>query len=120
MGWTYSFTVLWPPSGNHRNGQRGGRHYTLPETRAFFERVRHACSVQNVPRALSGRLKVVFRCHEPEKKRKRDLDNVAKPLKDALTRAGVWKDDSQVDDLRVLRGSPEENGFVIVEIEELG
>jgi crossover junction endodeoxyribonuclease RusA len=62
---------------------------------------------------------VVFCCHEPLKKRKRDLDNVAKTLKDALTRAGTWQDDSQVDDLRVVRGTPEADPFVIVTIEEL-
>lgn len=119
MGWTYSFTVNWPPSGNHRNGQRGKAHFTLPETRAFFERVKHACVTQRAPMGLSGRLKVILRCHDPELRRIRDLSNVIKTTEDALTRAGVWKDDGQIDDIRAVRVKTDKDGYVIVEIEEL-
>jgi len=36
-------------------------------------------------------------------KRKRDVDNVCKPLLDALQHAGAFKDDSQVDKLYLER-----------------
>ena len=36
--------------------------------------------------------------------RTRDIDNILKPLFDAMTHAGAWDDDSQIDDLRVIRG----------------
>lgn len=37
---------------------------------------------------------------------RRDMDNLAKVLQDALTKAGVWKDDYQVDDIRIRRAAP--------------
>lgn len=35
--------------------------------------------------------------------RRRDIDNVIKPILDCITKSGIWKDDSQVDELRVIR-----------------
>lgn len=48
-------------------------------------------------------------------RRKRDLDNLVKPLQDALTHAHIWGDDSQVDQLCVFRGTvaPPEGGCYI-------
>lgn len=53
--------------------------------------------------------------HVPDKRR-RDMDNIKKPLLDALTHAGVWEDDCQVDDCRVVRMPPTKGGFVRVHI----
>ena len=39
----------------------------------------------------------------PPDKRKRDLDNLIKPVLDALVDYGAIRDDSQVDDLRIQR-----------------
>jgi crossover junction endodeoxyribonuclease RusA len=49
-----------------------------------------------------------------------DLDNLPKGMLDALTHAGVWGDDSQIDDLQVTRqdcqGKP---GHVVFTMREL-
>lgn len=47
--------------------------------------------------------------------RRRDLDNAAKSVLDALN-GGVWADDSQIDDLRILRRLDRERprAFVVV------
>lgn len=52
-------------------------------------------------------------------KRKRDLDNIIKPILDALTKAGCWVDDSQVKDLRVTKIGVLKPGHVRVIIWEL-
>jgi crossover junction endodeoxyribonuclease RusA len=36
-------------------------------------------------------------------RRKRDLSNLIKAMEDAMTQAGVWGDDSQIDYLTIIR-----------------
>lgn len=65
---------------------------------------------------LTGRLALLVTVHPPDRKR-RDLDNLAKGLQDSLEKAGVYVDDSQVDDLHIKREccwSPK--GAIFVEI----
>ena len=53
--------------------------------------------------------------HAPDKRR-RDVDNIFKALGDSLTHAGVWDDDSQIDDLRITRGEVVRGGLLNVMI----
>ncbi|GGS06788.1 RusA family crossover junction endodeoxyribonuclease [Deinococcus sedimenti] len=55
----------------------------------------------------------------PPDRRARDLSNIPKALEDALTHAGVWADDSLIDELRVTRGSVTTGGQVHVTITSL-
>ena len=48
-------------------------------------------------------LNVTVVVHMPDK-RIRDIANYMKALMDALTKAGVWEDDSQIDQLAIYRG----------------
>ena len=41
--------------------------------------------------------------------RRRDLDNLLKPVQDCITHAGIWKDDCQVHDLRITRMAVDKN-----------
>jgi crossover junction endodeoxyribonuclease RusA len=52
----------------------------------------------------------------PPDRRRRDVDNVIKPLLDALTHAGVWADDSQVYALTIVRVRPQRPGNLVVTI----
>lgn len=57
----------------------------------------------------------------PPDARRRDLDNYMKCLLDALTHAGVWEDDSQIDQLCIFRGQKKApHGAVLVKISEAG
>lgn len=64
---------------------------------------------------LLGPISVKVDAYMPDK-RKRDLDNVFKALCDAMTHAGVWRDDSQIDDLRIVRRGVESPGRVLVTV----
>jgi crossover junction endodeoxyribonuclease RusA len=74
--------------------------------------------IGNTGKSLPGRLKVEIHAWMPDK-RKRDLDNVFKALNDALTHANVWIDDSQIDDLRIIRFFDSYGGRVEVFISEI-
>ena len=48
---------------------------------------------------------------------RRDLDNFPKGIFDALTFAGVWKDDSIVDEMEIIRGyNDKKNPHIVVRI----
>ena len=55
-------------------------------------------------------------CLFPPDNRVRDIDNVLKPLIDALTQAGVFEDDGQVDAIMVFRKEKLPHGHCFVEI----
>lgn len=68
---------------------------------------------------LFGRLRVEVKIHLKEN-RKYDLDNRCKGLLDAATNAGIWGDDSQIDDLRIIRGEKRPpDGVCFMEVEEI-
>ena len=57
--------------------------------------------------------------HMPDR-RKRDLDNYMKALLDAITKTGLWEDDSQIDQLCIYRGEIIKGGKVRMEIAPAG
>lgn len=63
---------------------------------------------------LPGRLAVTLRFYEPNRI-KRDLDNLPKAILDALTHAGLWLDDAQIDCLMLARAgiSPDRPRVVV-------
>ena len=70
------------------------------------------------PRPLLGRLKVVIKATMPDKRR-RDIDNINKAALDAMGYAGIYGDDNQIDDLRVIRVDVMKPGCLEVEITEI-
>ena len=52
-------------------------------------------------------------------KRKRDLDNLLKPLLDVMTDNGVFLDDRQVADLRIFKSDYGEKGTVTITVREM-
>jgi crossover junction endodeoxyribonuclease RusA len=66
-----------------------------------------------------GRLSVWITAYPPDR-RTRDLDNVLKALLDACTHAKLWDDDSQIDELHVLRGVVEApHGFIEIAVRDI-
>lgn len=117
-------SLPWPPSVNHYY-QRTPRGTTISAAGLAFRRTvastvmvhRAKANVARAPLAIpyACRLGVTIEAFPPDR-RARDLDNLNKALLDALTNAGVWVDDEQIDALRTFRRSVEAPGRVHVHI----
>lgn len=114
-----SLELPWPPSVNRiwRNTVVGGKPRTLlsKEGRNYRAMVTQLVLAQRANRQLGGRLRVDVVAEAPDR-RKRDLDNLGKACFDALTHAGVWLDDSQIDRLLIERGPICKPGRLLVSI----
>ena len=112
------FDLPFPLSINryHRHVMIRGKPRTLlsAEGRSFQRTV---CNQIGKCKKLTGRVAVVIHAYMPNRKR-RDIDNLIKPLLDAMTLAGVWDDDSQVGRLTIEDRGVEPPGRAIVWIEE--
>lgn len=100
--------VPWPPSVNNywilvRMG-KGGRKILSKRAVAYREEMHQIITTQypDIKFTEDKRLKLYIDAYPPDL-RKRDLDNILKPLQDALQNEGVLIDDSQIDDLRIKR-----------------
>ncbi len=70
------------------------------------------------PATMRGRIAVNIELTAPDR-RKRDIDNHIKPVLDALEAAGVYENDSQIDEIRINRLHVEAPGCCDVTIQEL-
>jgi crossover junction endodeoxyribonuclease RusA len=67
--------------------------------------------------SISGKVRVEIVAWAPDK-RKRDLDNIKKPLFDAMTHAGLWDDDSLIDQDFTYRGDTVPGGRLYIKVSE--
>ena len=113
----FVYQLPWPPSVNHiySRTKKGGVMLN-PKAREYREEVIYTIGKGHT--TLNGSLRVVVDAYMPDK-RKRDIDNIMKSLGDAMTHAGVWKDDSQIDDLRIVRRGVEAPGRVLVTVSQI-
>lgn len=95
-------TLPYPPTVNHyyKPGHYG-RRFIGPPGLAFRAAALLTVRKLRAP-TLTGHLRVTVDVHPPDR-RTRDLGNLDKCLMDALTHAGLWEDDSLIDDQRFRR-----------------
>lgn len=109
-------TLPYPPSVNHYWRRVGPRTLISREGRAFRKNV---CAFLggNGPRKppSGGRIALAMDAFPPDRRR-RDLDNIQKPVLDALEHAGVYEDDSQIDLLLTRRRQVVSGGRLEVEV----
>lgn len=108
----------YPPSVNRywRNIAVGKKPRTLISRQGRDYRDEVLCLLRGDNRPmLTCKIAVTIEVFQPDKRR-RDLDNIAKAPLDALTHAGVWLDDSQIDELRLIRKGVLADGKLIVTI----
>lgn len=90
----------YPPTINHYYERaRGNKTIVSKRGKRFREEVALAC--RSAP-TLHGKLRVVAEAYPPDH-RTRDLDNLLKPLLDALELAGVYANDGNIDQLQIRR-----------------
>lgn len=105
-----------PPSINHYWRRVGFRTLISREGRRFRQRVVAILAALGL-RPLAGRLEVQAELFPPDNRR-RDLDNSAKALLDALQHGGAYFDDSQIVRLVLEKREPVADGKTIVRIKE--
>ena len=108
------FDLPYPPSVNHYWRRVGARTLISRQGRAFRESVCSLLALRRL-RPLDGWLKVHLQILPPDRRR-RDVDNIQKPVLDALQHAGVYHDDFQIVSLVTDRLEPREGGQLVVTI----
>lgn len=106
-----------PVSANVYYRKYRGRMVISEKGRRYAAIVRSLLLTQ-YPRVkkVTGRLKCEITLHEPDRRR-RDLDNFCgKALLDAMQKAGLYEDDSQIDSIVINRGEVVKGGLVKVRI----
>lgn len=107
-------SLPYPPSINHYWGSRGNHRFIGKKGKEFRQAVAEACLDANV-QEMSGKLAMHVALFPPDR-RKRDVDNVLKPLLDACEHAGCFVDDSQIDELHIIRQEVQKGGSCTVVI----
>lgn len=97
------FFFPYPPTVNHCWGRAGKAVFLSAKYKAFLNDV---ALVVAGTRLRQGDEYFLELSVTPPDRRKRDLDNVFKPILDALTRCCVWQDDSAVRFLTARRNAP--------------
>lgn len=110
-----TLVLPWPPSINRYYRRVGERTLISRQGRAYRANVNASVIEQGSPKLGTARLTIHATAHPPDK-RNRDLDNLWKSILDALEFAQVFKDDNQIDDLRITRNGPKKPGRVEVTI----
>ena len=104
------------PNKTKGGGVRGARNILSAAAREYRTTVLRQLAPLGL-KPLTGRLALVMEvCAHT--RRAFDLDNILKGSWDALTYAGVWQDDEQIDRYTVIRGTPGA-GVIRVTVQEI-
>jgi crossover junction endodeoxyribonuclease RusA len=116
-------TLPYPPTVNRYWRYWNGKVLISREGRDYSEAVGRVKLMEKSSQATnfvdsSVRLRAFLEVRCPDK-RERDLDNVQKAIFDAMQKAGYFLNDSQFDELLVIRGEIKKPGEIYVEIAEI-
>jgi crossover junction endodeoxyribonuclease RusA len=110
--------LSWPPSVNNYYAVVRGRKILSKRGRDYKKQCKFELMVQRPLRGLRTRLEVAIDAYPPDN-RKRDIDNLCKPVLDALQDYGMFND-AQIDDLRIRRLETQKGaGFVRVRVSQI-
>jgi crossover junction endodeoxyribonuclease RusA len=106
-------TLPWPPTVNTYYSVVKGRKILSKKGREYRLAVLRALIITRFPvgEPLHGDLDIEMYLFPPDA-RKRDIDNYLKAPLDALTKAGLWGDDSQIKRLDIKMESKDKFGRV--------
>ena len=106
--------LAFPPSSNHYWRYVNSQVLKSKDARDYIEAVGQIWMVSRqkaFPKDERLKLEVLAM---PKDKRRRDLDNLLKVLCDALESAGVFKNDSQIDEIVIKRGEVHPEGKLLL------
>jgi crossover junction endodeoxyribonuclease RusA len=110
-------TLPYPPSNNRYYRNWKGRMVLSGEGLAYRMAVLERRPKTGWP--MLGRLRMQIEVF-PNRGVGQDLDNIPKAICDSLQKAGIFYNDSQIDDLRIIRKPKQSRPSVVVTMEELG
>jgi crossover junction endodeoxyribonuclease RusA len=114
---TIRLELPYPPSVNNYWRANGHRRYISPEGVQFAKEVDLVVK-QGRHQSFGNKLVAMSVMIHPRSKRKFDLDNTLKAILDALMKAGMYDDDSQIEYIEIARGEQAENGKAVVHLYE--
>ena len=117
-----NLTLPYPPSNNRYYRHAKGRSTPYLSSEGSEYRLHVLSKRPRTGWPMLGRLAVVIESN-PKVGKGQDLDNMPKAILDSLQHAKIIKNDSQIDDLRIIRRPKVKKGekpFVLVTIEEIG
>ena len=107
----------WPPSVNHYYRHVGSKVLISRDGRLYRERIVNHLKTENID-TFSGPVELFIELYPPDGRR-RDVDNSLKCLLDTFTHGGLYRDDSQIFKLTVIKRDPmPPDGMAYVRIEE--
>ena len=113
----------WPPSANRYYRSivinKAPRVLISREGRTWRQLVALKLARHKEGPLFKERLAVEIIAYPPDRRR-RDLDNLLKPLVDSLEHARLFENDWQIDDLHIRREAPEKPGRVVVRVRACG
>lgn len=112
-------TLPYPPTNNtyYRNVRLKNVSRTLISEKGRAYAAQVAQLIGKVE-PIDARIQLKIEAYPPDERR-RDLDGIPKGLLDALTKAGFWLDDEQIDDLRIIRMPKLKGGKVVLTVVQL-
>ena len=113
----FTLELEYPPSFNKQFCYRRGGPVLSKDARAYRRTVRRQLMLAKI-KPMMGKLAVQIEIFPPDTRR-RDADNVQKPVLDALQQAGAFWDDSQVVWLLTIKSEPVADGKAVVSIQEV-
>ena len=113
-----TFELPWPPSTNHYYRMHRGKILISADGRAYRQQIAKQAMVDDWPTYGTARLQVQLDVYPPDRRR-RDLANIEKCLIDSLEHNGLFVNDEQIDDLRIIRKEVVPGGKITVHIAEL-
>lgn len=105
----------WPPTVNHYYTVARGRKILSQRGRDYKKAQGWQMIAQTIAKHMSGKFKVHITANPPDRRR-RDLDNLLKPILDCLTEYGAITDDSDIDELLIRRAEKLPGGCIEVVI----
>lgn len=113
---TLTVHLPFPPSVNNYTTVARGRKILSARGREYKRQAEFIPDIQFGKTPVS----VMIDVFEPDKRR-RDLDNLLKPILDVLVLSEVMDDDSQVGQIMITRSRSknQKNGYVIVNVKEM-
>ena len=114
-----TLTLPYPPTVNHLYSVVNGRKVLSAKGREYIRQVHDTVRNQlGACRFGAARISYTVNVYPPDNRR-RDLSNLVKAVEDALTKAGLWDDDSQVDHMTWQRGPASKGGSLFMVVADM-